>query len=434
MRYFFTLSLFIVYLSFMPITYAQQDCCNIEPEVTAVATPDCTGIELCISGYEGCEDTWFKFHAYDHQTNENHNNGGRLSAENCYTFTDLNLDGRFSFTVSVGLPDECAENPMDLQESYSLYGIDFSNCEPINCCKPSPDLIATPTADCTGVELCVSGYESCEGLQFKFHAHQNNIDYNNGGNFTTETCFTFTGLDLSNGDIDFTLTVALADECATNPMDLLHYFHLLDIDFSDCTPTIDPCCMPPNIADVEFNQIPGFNWLEICMPEAPCPDEEGLFYGIRFLELCGGEPGTYSITSNRTNCLYFRYQPGCEYRFQAGYHSYSCSPVEWSEEYIFEPDGNGKTAGIHRLSATATQAYPNPFKEAFQIQFTTENTASYQLAIYDLQGKQVLSLAGQATKGINHITIDQLNDLPSGNYYYQLLTGGQHFSNKIVKY
>jgi len=84
-------------------------------------------------------------------------------------------------------------------------------------------------------------------------------------------------------------------------------------------------------------------------------------------------------------------------------------------------------------NTTRPIVFPNPFTNKFQIQLSSQKAEAYQFKIYNIQGKVMLESAGNLIKGDNSIIINQLGDLPSGVYYYQLNTDHNRFSNMIVK-
>ena len=51
----------------------------------------------------------------------------------------------------------------------------------------------------------------------------------------------------------------------------------------------------------------------------------------------------------------------------------------------------------------------------------------------NVQGKEVLSKTMLVNKGANYIKIDELSNLPSGNYFIQLISPTERFTQKVTK-
>jgi len=110
---------------------ATSPCCSVIPTLRINET-SCSEVEICIDGYTGCADTWFKYHGYNHVTGENLHSGP-FTANNCYTFSGIDQDDMYEFTVIVGLPDGCYQDPADLTEFYSRLFKISDNCLPSPC-------------------------------------------------------------------------------------------------------------------------------------------------------------------------------------------------------------------------------------------------------------------------------------------------------------
>ncbi|MFZ1460579.1 MAG: T9SS type A sorting domain-containing protein, partial [Ignavibacteria bacterium] len=85
---------------------------------------------------------------------------------------------------------------------------------------------------------------------------------------------------------------------------------------------------------------------------------------------------------------------------------------------------------------TLYQNYPNPFNPGTVIKYELLNPGSITLKIYDIKGKEVAVLenefkpAGEYT--INFNASDNINDLPSGIYFYRLTAGGFTESKRML--
>lgn len=76
------------------------------------------------------------------------------------------------------------------------------------------------------------------------------------------------------------------------------------------------------------------------------------------------------------------------------------------------------------------QNYPNPFNPVTNIKFTLPNEGYVKLTVYDITGKEIVTLVDGITKaGFNSVDFDGSN-LSSGFYFYKLETPEY---NKIMK-
>ncbi len=76
--------------------------------------------------------------------------------------------------------------------------------------------------------------------------------------------------------------------------------------------------------------------------------------------------------------------------------------------------------------------YPNPFNNSTTINFTLNENMQLQIKVYDLLGREVANLAnGVYEAGKHDITFDA-SKLPSGIYFYNLITGSNSISKKML--
>jgi mono/diheme cytochrome c family protein len=67
--------------------------------------------------------------------------------------------------------------------------------------------------------------------------------------------------------------------------------------------------------------------------------------------------------------------------------------------------------------------YPNPFNPTTQISFRSPESAQYDLEVFNVAGVKVGSFSGRASAG-NTIIPVQMNDQPTGVYFYRLSVTG----------
>lgn len=82
--------------------------------------------------------------------------------------------------------------------------------------------------------------------------------------------------------------------------------------------------------------------------------------------------------------------------------------------------------------ASLRQNYPNPFTDLTTIEFTTP-TGNVELRLFDYKGRMVKTLVnGDRAKGTYTVTLEG-HDLPTGNYYCQLITPVGQITRTMIK-
>ena len=76
---------------------------------------------------------------------------------------------------------------------------------------------------------------------------------------------------------------------------------------------------------------------------------------------------------------------------------------------------------------------PNPFSSYVNVTMEWNQSELITVRVINIQGKEVLSKRVQVNKGINHVRIDDLAKLPSGNYFMQFISANQRLTQKISK-
>jgi hypothetical protein len=98
-----------------------------------------------------------------------------------------------------------------------------------------------------------------------------------------------------------------------------------------------------------------------------------------------------------------------------------------------------KTSSVHREEGivaenySLSQNYPNPFNPSTKLKFTLKNTATISLKVYDVLGKEIVTLAeGQYTAGAYDVNFNASN-LSAGMYFYTLTTSdGYSVTKKML--
>ena len=77
-------------------------------------------------------------------------------------------------------------------------------------------------------------------------------------------------------------------------------------------------------------------------------------------------------------------------------------------------------------------AYPNPFNPVTTIGYALPHEAKVSLVVYDILGREVEVLVdGFKDAGRHSVQFDAAN-LPSGTYFYRLVTPEGHFGGKMI--
>jgi len=83
------------------------------------------------------------------------------------------------------------------------------------------------------------------------------------------------------------------------------------------------------------------------------------------------------------------------------------------------------------------QNHPNPFNPTTNISFTVDKEGPVELAVYDLSGRKIRTLVHDTRGPGDHmVTWDGTDEagsrVPSGMYFYQLVSGGDSSTRKMM--
>jgi len=93
------------------------------------------------------------------------------------------------------------------------------------------------------------------------------------------------------------------------------------------------------------------------------------------------------------------------------------------ESLITDVPVRGREVLPNRISLE--QNYPNPFNPGTLIRFTLPEAAAVELAVYDVLGRRVSTLASGHLQSGTHVIPFAAGDLASGVYFYRLRVGDQ---------
>ncbi|HKL15737.1 MAG TPA: DUF1501 domain-containing protein [Balneolaceae bacterium] len=92
--------------------------------------------------------------------------------------------------------------------------------------------------------------------------------------------------------------------------------------------------------------------------------------------------------------------------------------------------GERKTSVPRRF--TLNQNYPNPFNPATTITFSLPEASDVELTVFDLNGRKVSTLINQPVQAGEHSVNFDASPLPSGVYFYKLVTQFGYQSRKMT--
>lgn len=78
------------------------------------------------------------------------------------------------------------------------------------------------------------------------------------------------------------------------------------------------------------------------------------------------------------------------------------------------------------------QNYPNPFNPSTNIQFELDQTSEIELAIYDVIGNKLSTIASGSYAAGSHSVSWNASNFPSGVYLYRLQTATQSFTQRML--
>jgi hypothetical protein len=83
-------------------------------------------------------------------------------------------------------------------------------------------------------------------------------------------------------------------------------------------------------------------------------------------------------------------------------------------------------------AVTSVKAYPNPFNTGLQVEVISLQDAEYVLTVSDLQGRVVSTRNVTIEKGMNRISVEEMDNLKAGIYFVKL-NGAESTTLKVVK-
>ncbi|MCK9280523.1 MAG: T9SS type A sorting domain-containing protein [Melioribacteraceae bacterium] len=105
--------------------------------------------------------------------------------------------------------------------------------------------------------------------------------------------------------------------------------------------------------------------------------------------------------------------------------------------YIIRTDNAGGITEVNyenpiTYEYTLKQNYPNPFNPTTEIMFTLPRSGHVSLKVYDLLGREVVTLVNKELSGGSHKIIFDASNLSSGIYFYRLQNGNYSQTKKMI--
>jgi hypothetical protein len=96
------------------------------------------------------------------------------------------------------------------------------------------------------------------------------------------------------------------------------------------------------------------------------------------------------------------------------------------------PSGAASPVGSLPANYVLHPCAPNPFNSATRIAFDLPAAGTVSLAIFDLNGRQVATLAQGSLSAGPHSLLFEAGALPSGTYFYELRAGAFRETRKML--
>ena len=136
-----------------------------------------------------------------------------------------------------------------------------------------------------------------------------------------------------------------------------------------------------------------------------------------------------SVSGNGTTALYHSYSVTDDNSTSAGAVYYRLKQIDL--------DGKANLSKVIAVKLMkenqVISVSPNPFTSYLNINMQWGKSETVTARVINVQGKEVLSKTILVNKGANYIKIDELSNLPSGNYFIQLISPTERFTQKVTK-
>jgi hypothetical protein len=116
---------------------------------------------------------------------------------------------------------------------------------------------------------------------------------------------------------------------------------------------------------------------------------------------------------------------------KAGTDGKPVGSLQWWPQYKYVADVNSSVAG-KLVDFELNQNYPNPFNPTTSITFTLNKKSQVELKVYNVLGSEIATIVNETRAAGKHNVSFDAKDLSSGVYFYQLKTGDQTITRKMM--
>lgn len=431
------------------ITFDSEDCitdpCCPGPVPTLELTSCGNGLEVCITNeYESCANfDNYNFYVLNLDW-QNHPTPTGNTGLNCYNYSDLICGAQYEVQGIINF-DNCES--VYIIERFTYECVD---CPPEPCCSgPVPTLELTSCDN--GLEVCITNeYENCVDFD-NYNFYVFNLDWQNHPTPTGNNgmnCYNYSDLICGaqyevQGIINF-------DNCES-----VYIVERFTYECVDCPP--EPCCPGPTPS---LEIVPCGNSVQLCFTDEYESCESFDNYNFYLFNLDWQNHPTPIGTAGMNCYNYSDLICGAQYQAQGIINMDNCDPIYLIENFTFNclqcpPDnpvkpsdgftqsdsdsklGSNSEDHLFRVDDSIQRTptvFPNPFTDEFSLAYRAEKEGSYQLVIYNQDGKLISSTQGTFVKGNNQISIHQLRGMTPGYYHYKLITDQNYFTDKLLKF
>ena len=174
----------------------------------------------------------------------------------------------------------------------------------------------------------------------------------------------------------------------------------------------------------------GMNWTLKTVPEATGLDVEGIGFLNSETGWIGGHQTTYQTTNSGANWFSVPFATNLNrVQFLSDTLAYACGKT------IYKYSG---TTEVHQISTEIpdefrlSQNFPNPFNPSTKIRFSVHERSDVSLKIYNVSGKELVTLTDMSYQPGEYETTFTGNEYPSGVYYAKLVSGNHTETIKMV--
>lgn len=403
---------------FFNTTLGCDDCCAAPSAITVEPHPDfCDHVLVCVDGYESCgiESLTIQFRE-----------AGTSDWSNFLAYTSCG----YAYTAEFGVTYEIRVRMHTDDCGYTEYSDIVTYTHTVDC---EPDCCATPsdiTIDqgCEEITVCVNDFEGCDLMRTRVWLKKVGTPGATVLTVVDDNCITFDNLEIG-ATYRVRVRVRTA-ECGWSPYSPAITFVLAD----NCEPE---CCTPPTMSDISITPTG-----EACGPHDLCVDGYDDCEGVSTMVFYGPLGSNKKIESGQGTCVGIFLEPGVTYEFFVMIFTADCPNGLVFGPFTYTCNGPGDGGfgdGLQPRLAAPNQetkvnsVHPNPFHSSISINLTAKEDSEIVIQLFDLNGSLIQSKKDQVLSGENLIEFDQLEDLPSGVYFYRLNINGEMITNKIIK-